>query len=479
MPLTDNEGTPPLISRRRLIGTGSLAAATLGATRCGRVVEEADVIVLGAGLAGLGAALELKKNGLKPLVLEAKNRPGGRIRTLRSLPGRPEAGGTQISSNYQRFVKIADELGIALKEDSPMRRDRPEFWISLEGEPILPEAWASHPSNPFEDAFATVPPWALPFVSMGKDNPLPDVGSWKDPAYAQYDVSVAEHLGWRADQLAIGFGTNPGYGPDAAGQSALMWFQIMKAIATPGGKLLTVAGGNDRVPFAMADALGDAVRYRAVAERVDVTPNGIDVWTNDGRRYRAKQAISTLPAEAIRNLALNGPLSQPQETGIQQLRYNRVVRAYFIPKRSFWDDDGLPPSIWSDGLAGRAFALRGFGDERITMIQSFITGPAADKLDGMSETTALATVQASLESIRPSCVGALEPVAIVSWGNDRYAGGAYACWQPGQISTFANAMAKPAGQLHFAGEHTARYSRGIEGALESAERAVSELLATV
>lgn len=466
----------PNVGRRRFLQASTLALGTLAATRCSRAPEHADVIILGAGLAGLGAALALQDQGINVRILEARKRAGGRIVTLHDLPGKPEAGGTQLSSNYKRFVALAARFDIPLKADSPMRREQPEFWISLNGKPISAEQWGSHAENPFSGQQATLPPWALPFAAMSADNPLPDIGSWRDPAYSGHDISVAEHLGWTDEQLRIGFGVNPGYGQNAHEQSALMWFQIMKAIAAPGGKLLTVDGGNDRVPLAAADYLGDKIRYDAIVERIDTTAKGVDLWTIDGRRYHASHVLSTLPAASLRRVVVNAPLSAQQQAGIAELNYNRVVRAYFVPTHRFWEDDKLPPSIWSDSLAGRVFALRGNGGDEITAIQCFITGPAAEQLDSLSKPAAMQAIMAELEAIRPATKGALKPAALVSWGNDAFAGGAYACWAPGQITRFANDLQKPAGRLHFAGEHTAQYARGIEGALESAERASEELL---
>lgn len=276
--------------------------------------------------------------------------------------------------------------------------------------------------------------------------------------------------------MRIGFGVNPGYGASAYSQSALMWFQIMKAIAEPGGRLLTVAGGNQHVPDAMAAALGDRVRLGTVAHSITSGGDGVEVRTiMDGSRYRGRQAVVTLPASALRTIDIDPVPPLIQRRGLRSLPYNRVVRAYFVPERRFWEEDGLPPSIWSDSYAGRVFALHGGGGE-ITMIQSFITGPAAERLDRMPKPAALALVQAEIERIRPAARGALRPAALVSWGNDPFAGGAYACWAPGQINSFANALAQPHGRLTFAGEHTAIRTRGIEGALESAERAAGEIL---
>lgn len=465
------------LSRRGFLKASGATALLLN-TAHARANEAADVIVLGAGLAGLHAALQLADTGASVIVLEAKERPGGRVQTLFDLPGIPEAGGTQLSSNYRRFVGLAERFEIPLMEDSPMQRDGPpELYVAMRGHSVLPDQWAGHSLNPFDGPLANLPPWALPFAAMGRDNPLPEIASWRDPDFAEWDKPVSEHLGWTSEQLRLGFGINPGYGASAYSQSTLMWFQIMKAIVAPGARLLTVDGGNQRVPNAMAATLGDRVRFGRAARHIENDADGVTVRTMDGSTYRGRDCIITLPTSALRTVDIDPAPPRLQQRGIRSLPYNRVVRAYFVPERRYWEEDGLPPSIWSDSYAGRVFALRGGGGTEITMMQSFITGRAAELLDRMPQSDAMALIQAEIERIRPAARGALRPVAYVSWGNDPYAGGAYACWAPGQISAFADAVSQPHGRLTFAGEHTAVRARGIEGALESAERAVREVTA--
>ena len=81
-----------------------------------------------------------------------------------------------------------------------------------------------------------------------------------------------------------------------------------------------------------------------------------------------------------------------------------------------------------------------------------------------------------LARLRPASKGLVEGVALHSWAMEPMNAGDWAYFHPGQISAFARDMAAPAGRLHFCGEHTATGNRGIEGALESSERAAMEIL---
>jgi monoamine oxidase len=97
----------------------------------------------------------------------------------------------------------------------------------------------------------------------------------------------------------------------------------------------------------------------------------------------------------------------------------------------------------------------------------------------MKPEDAIRAVLADIERIRPAAKGALRPVKLWSWARDPYAGGAYACWEPGQVTRFANEVGKPLGRILFAGEHTSAIARGMEGAMESGERAANEALERV
>jgi monoamine oxidase len=103
-------------------------------------------------------------------------------------------------------------------------------------------------------------------------------------------------------------------------------------------------------------------------------------------------------------------------------------------------------------------------------------GLAGAWLDRLPPQEAQARVVAEIERLRPAAKGALQAVGIHSWATDRHAAGDWAVFRPGQVTAFGNLMSNAAGRLHFCGEHTARANRGMEGAMESGERAAVEAL---
>jgi monoamine oxidase len=81
-----------------------------------------------------------------------------------------------------------------------------------------------------------------------------------------------------------------------------------------------------------------------------------------------------------------------------------------------------------------------------------------------------------IERLRPAAKGQLELIGSHSWGADPYAAGAWVYFRPGEVTRFAGIIGRPHGRLHFCGEHLAVANRGMEGAMESGERAAAEIL---
>jgi monoamine oxidase len=113
----------------------------------------------------------------------------------------------------------------------------------------------------------------------------------------------------------------------------------------------------------------------------------------------------------------------------------------------------------------------------VTSLTAWITGDEAAALDRMEPEDAGRAVIQTIERIRPAAAGQLELLGLHSWGADRFAAGAWAYFRPGDVTRFAGIIGRAHGRLHFCGEHLATANRGMEGAMEAAERAAAEVLA--
>ena len=167
-----------------------------------------------------------------------------------------------------------------------------------------------------------------------------------------------------------------------------------------------------------------------------------------------------------------------QAEAVQTLGYVPVYQVHFLPTEKYWEKDGLPPSMWTDRSPGRFMALKNdpARPDEVTSCLSFVNGTMARYLDRLAPEDAAALILSDLAEIRPATKGVLRVLKVHSWNRDPFAGGAYAYWKPGQITRFAQQMRAPWHRIHFAGEHTALLTRGMEGAMESGVRASFEII---
>ena len=445
-----------------------------------------DVIVIGAGLAGLAAAAKLEAAGLSVLVLEAQQRVGGRIHSMRQL-GSGEAGGTYIGAGYARVIAAAQRHGVPLIDVTPVLEFFREQDLVL-GERIIRQAeWPTDPANPFPAADKSQMPWNYHRTLTIRANPLGAPRDWLDPRFAHLDVSAREwlrSLGLSDRAIELAYGINPSFGRDADDVSALLllfrgaFSKAQRALAPKDSVGFTARDGVQRIPEALAAALAGGVELGRPVVSISLEREHATVRCADSRRLRARHVIGSVPLGVVHRLAIDPPLPGPQADAFARLPSQPLTQVYFVPRAKFWERDGFAPSLFTDSRAGMIAASRsGANPKEVTSITAWITGPAATALDGPSPAAVGRVVGDEIARIRPAAKGALEFVALHSWGADPYAGGAWAYFRPGDVTRFAGIIGRAHGRLHFCGEHLALENRGMEGAMESGERAATEILA--
>jgi monoamine oxidase len=484
--MNDSTNAPPLNRRTLLkaIGAASLAAA---APRYLRAQNKSDVLIIGAGLSGLAAAMLLEEAGLSVRVIEGRDRIGGRVLSYRSIPGNPEAGGTAFGPGYARLVNTANALGVELIDITPIT---PYFFqreLVLDDEFISASAWPNHALNPFPDTAREMMPWMYLPMLLGRTNPLKTTDAWLAPENAHLDVSLHEFLrglGQSDATIDIAYNTNPSWGSSSHDISALMplfayAFTGMQRKLAAGGKVMgyTARGGNQAIPEAMANALKSEVLLQQTVTGIRSDNSGAEVHCDDGTIYKADQVISSVPCSVLRRIRIDPLLTGPQARAVSTLDSQVINQLHIVPKKSFWEDDGRNPNMFTNSLSGMVVAEhKGAQPEDVTSLTAWVRGQYAGWMDQIDEREAVAAVIADIERLRPAAKGQLEVVEYKSWYRDRFSAGDWAVWKPGQVSAFAAEISKPHGRIHFCGEHTAVSNRGMEGAMESGERVALEVL---
>jgi monoamine oxidase len=440
-----------------------------------------QVLVLGAGLAGLAAAYELKKAGYAVTVLEARTRPGGRVLTYRDpfADGLyAEMGAEYVDATDEYDHRFCKELGLKvmtakLYDAIFVRGQRFKMASFKRNKEKLPYA-GTEGGRLFGQEAAYLKrllaliadPEKLPAEVLKLDNLsvvelLLQEGAPEDVA-ALYTYTQATESTARPHEM-----------------SALHMVRSHRRSFSEDTDEGRILGGNDQLPNGLARALSGEILYNRPVRKIARDQEGAEVFFEEGgvlRSLRAPRLVVAIPFKVLRDIEVTPSFSPPKTKCIATLAYGHVMKIAMQYQRRFWDEPGsLGQRVFTDTLLRRVyhFSIDQPGPRGILM--SFTSAADAEALGRMSEADRLRTALQEATKIWPEAPRHFEGGAVKYWNEDPWIRGSYSFEGVGQARDYLQIAAAPEGRVHFAGEHTSIHRASMNGALESGVRVAAEV----
>jgi monoamine oxidase len=236
-----------------------------------------------------------------------------------------------------------------------------------------------------------------------------------------------------------------------------------------------VRDGTSALTDAMAASLRRPVMLHKIVNRIEARSDSVTVSCRDGSSYRARSCIATMPLSVMRDIEIAGAVPALQREAWQQQRYSQTLQVFFRFRTPFWEHDGLPASMWTDGPV-KFLAHLPSRTESSGVLVAYCNGRALDELDDLSPAAIGQRFIGEIVRLRPAAAGQLSVDYVHDWSRYPFSKGHIAYFAPGNIARHAAIVGQPVGALHFAGEHNCRVHAGVEGACEAAENAAIAVL---
>jgi monoamine oxidase len=444
------------------------------------------VVIVGAGMAGLVAGYELLRAGHEPLILEARQRVGGRIETLREpfAHGQyAEAGAMRIPHAHNLTRAYCGKFNLKLQ---PFTMGNPRGYYYFHGHKLRASDINANPEllpfelAPHERGKTARQLWREATKEIEEALRTRGEAAWTGIAQEFDPFSTREFLeykGWSEGAIEM-------YGL-IADQEALMNSSFLELLREDVGgfyeDMWEIEGGMDHLPNAFLPDLGKTIRFGARMVAIDQDPDGaiIHYETAAGRfSARGDYAIITVPFPILRHVEVLKPFSRAKQRAIRQLHYDASAKILFQCRRRFWeDDDGIYGGGSTSDLPIRATYYPDHGAEtgRGVILASYTWSEDAQRWGSLAPHNRIHQALENLALIHPQIYEEFECAATKMWHDDEFAGGAFALFDPGQQTLLHDAIVAPEGRIYFAGEHASLAHAWIQGAIESGLRAAMQI----
>src|SRR5579862_6129655 len=444
---------------------------------------DTDVCVVGAGYAGLTAARRLAQHGKSVVVLEARDRVGGRIWTAPLVDGTPiDRGGAWLAPYHDAIYALAAEVGV-----SAYKTHMKGAHLLVDGDRLRRYTGLIPKISPL--AVLTIARAQLKIDRVAKQVPLdapwtaPKAAEWDNETVAQYIArcGITKGIGRELFEMAVR-GLMTGDLDDVSYLHLLLLVHAHGSINNlfsieKGGQDSLVDGGAGSIAQRIAAELGDAVRLHAPVRSITQRDDRVDV-AGDELTVSARHAVVTAPPALQLEITFEPALPADRVALYRVSIGGPESKTIVVYEEPFWRAAGFSGQTSEPGSVAETTLDASPRSGAPGVIASFTFGPVAVRADAMDPTERRQAVLNAL-AVR---LGrrALSPVAFVetAWINEEWSRGcSMAHLRPGILTKYGPVIREPFGRVHWAGTETATTSHGaIDGAVRSGERAATEIL---
>lgn len=421
--------------------------------------------IVGMGAAGVRAAMLLEEAGVEVRLFEARDRVGGRLYTVEGPNGLLyDAGGEWIDADHHRILDLARSVGVD-PEPTPRWPGLVKFGDSLcKEDDLWPEALEDEVR--FEAAAADI---------AQKLNPIP----WENEAFASLDETnlaafieqntTSERGRW---WLRRRFGSDEGDDVERIGLLGwLLGYRLYLEREPNAMSAYRLSGGMGRLIERLASQLKTPISYERVLRRVLNDGNRVGLQFDDGEAT-VDHAILCLPPPALERVVFDPALPTEKRCALEACEMSQTLKLSIEFKTKWWEAREWSGSLICDLPIQQTWD--GTKGDR-PVLNCYIGG--ADARYFMEHPEPVHEAVSQLATLFPEAADEFVDGALYNWPKDTFAMGSFSHLAPGYVLQHMKHIAAPVDNIHFAGEHTASWVGFIEGAVESAERVVAEVLA--
>ncbi len=446
--------------------------------------RDADVVVVGAGLAGLSAARSLVEEGLDVVVLEARERVGGRIENG-FLEGEPvELGGQWVGPGQDEVLGLIAELGL---ETFPTWTEGVNLFDSSGS--VSRYSGTIPKVNPIALAEVMIALKRIGRLSRGMDPARPwtarNADRWDSMSVADWVsrtiltgmardlIRLAVHAVWAAEPEEISMLHFLAYARSGG--------SIESLLETEGGAQDSrIVGGSQAIAERMAEDLGERVLTGRPVSAISRDDDAVRVGAI-GESFSAQRAIVTVPPALTGRIEWSPALPEDRAGLTASMLPGRATKAMVAYEMPFWREEGLSGNVTSLGSPVSMVFDNSPPSGTPGVLVSFFEASAADRAGAMDDNERRDLVVGNLTRLFGD--KASKPVAYVDrcWANEEFSAGCYGAFMPpGAWTSWGRALSEPVGPIHWAGAEVAtRWTGYMDGAIRSGKRAARAVEASL